>query len=96
MLTIVVLLISGAIGGNLMATLLSNYSMGSLWNSVVGIIGGIALWQLLASIILPGIDPDTIVPSGDQISKLICATASGALGGAILLLIVGFTRRLSQ
>ena len=79
-----------------MATLFQNYSLGSLWNSIIGIIGGVALWQLLASIILPGLDADTIVPSGVEISRLISATASGALGGAILLLIVGFTRRLSQ
>ncbi len=39
-LPLIIQLISGAVGGNLAGSLMKNLSMGSLWNSIVGILGG--------------------------------------------------------
>ena len=44
---IIIGLLSGAIGGNLAGALLKKFSMGTLWNSVVGILGGGIGAQLL-------------------------------------------------
>jgi len=33
-------LLTGALGGNLAGSLMKNFSLGTLWNSVVGILGG--------------------------------------------------------
>ena len=40
---LIISLLSGAIGGNLAGGLLKKLSLGTLWNSVVGILGGAAL-----------------------------------------------------
>jgi len=39
-LPLIIQLVSGAVGGNLAGSLMKNLSLGSLWNSVVGILGG--------------------------------------------------------
>jgi len=37
---LIIQLLSGAVGGNIAGSLLKNYSLGTMWNSVVGILGG--------------------------------------------------------
>jgi uncharacterized membrane protein YeaQ/YmgE (transglycosylase-associated protein family) len=47
LLPIIIQLITGAIGGNLADSVLKSSSLGTLWNSVAGIIGGAAGGQLM-------------------------------------------------
>ncbi len=42
LLPLIIQLISGAVGGNLAGTLMKKFSLGTLWNSVAGIIGGVS------------------------------------------------------
>ena len=39
-LGLIISLLSGAAGGNIAGSLMKNNSLGTLWNSVVGILGG--------------------------------------------------------
>ena len=69
-------LLSGAVGGNLAGALLKKYSLGTLWNSVVGILGGGLGAQLLGMLNI-------------DISGIIGNIAGSGVGGAVLLVIVG-------
>ena len=44
---LIISLLSGALGGNVAGALLKKFSLGTLWNSVVGILGGGLGAQLL-------------------------------------------------
>ena len=43
-------LVSGAVGGNIAGSLLKNSSLGTLWNSVAGIVGGGVLLAIIGAI----------------------------------------------
>lgn len=72
-------LLSGAIGGNIAGALLKKYSLGTLWNSVVGILGGGLGAQLLGMLNI-------------DISGIIGNIAGSGVGGAVLLVIVGIIK----
>ncbi|CAM1354354.1 MULTISPECIES: hypothetical protein [Tenacibaculum] len=69
-------LLSGAVGGNLAGALLKKFSLGTIWNSVVGILGGGLGAQLLGMLNV-------------DISGIIGNIAASGVGGAVLLVIVG-------
>lgn len=76
---LIISLLTGAVGGNLAGALLKKYSMGTLWNSVVGILGGGLGAQLLGML---GIDLGGIVGS----------IAGGGVGGGVLMVIIGLIK----
>ncbi|OSY88947.1 DNA methyltransferase [Tenacibaculum holothuriorum] len=76
---LIISLLTGAVGGNLAGALLKKYSMGTLWNSVVGILGGGLGAQLLDML---GIDLGGIVGS----------IAGGGVGGGVLMVIIGLIK----
>ena len=76
---IIISLLTGALGGNIAGALLKKFSMGTLWNSVVGILGGGLGAQLLSML---GIDLGGIVGS----------IAGGTAGGGVLMTIIGIIR----
>ena len=79
-------LVTGAAGGNLAGAVLKNFSLGTLWNSVVGIIGGGLGAQILAIF--------GLVSGGGDIGSIVGAVASGGVGGGVLLTLVGVIRRM--
>ncbi len=72
-------LLSGAVGGNLAGAVLKKYSLGTLWNSVVGILGGGLGAQLLGMLNI-------------DISGIIGNIAGSGVGGAVLLVIVSIIK----
>ena len=72
-------LLSGAVGGNLAGAVLKKYSLGTLWNSVVGILGGGLGAQLLGMLNI-------------DISGIIGNIAGSGVGGVVLLVIVGIIK----
>ena len=79
-------LLTGAVGGNLAGAALKNFSLGVVWNSVVGIIGGGLGAQILAIF--------GLVSGGGDIGSIVSAVASGGVGGGVLLSVVGMVRRM--
>lgn len=73
---IIIGLLSGAIGGNLAGALLKKFSMGTLWNSIVGILGG-------------GIGAQILGMLGIDLSGIIGSLAGGGVGGGVLMVIIG-------
>lgn len=74
-------LISGGIGGNIAGALLKGKSLGMLWNTVVGVLGGGAGSQIL--------DAVGVLEGGGMISNI----GGSTVGGAVLLLIVSMFKK---
>ena len=84
----VISLASGAIGGNVAGALMKKFSMGTLGNSLVGILGGGLGGGLLNMI---GVDAATAADAANNmdISSILGSVASGGVGGGALMAIIG-------
>ena len=89
-ISLLVSLISGAAGGNIAGALLKNLSLGTLWNSVAGIVGG-----GLGGKILAAIAPVLAAKAGAgglDLGAIIGQVAGGGIGGGVLMAIIGLLR----
>lgn len=77
--SLLIQLVSGAVGGNAAGAALKKLSLGTVGNSIVGILGGGLGGQILAALGAGGADAGSIVSS----------VAGGGVGGAVLLAIIG-------
>lgn len=89
--SLIVQLFSGAIGGNIAGSLLKKFTLGTLGNSIVGILGGGLGGQLLAMLGAGGAATGAL-----DIGSIISSIAGGGVGGAILMVIIGFIRQLMK
>jgi len=81
-------LISGAVGGNLIGKLLPSLNLGTIGNSLAGILGGGIGGSLLGAL---GI---AAAPSGAlDVGSIIGSIASGGVGGGVLMFIVGLIKK---
>lgn len=83
-------LIGGAVGGNVAGSLLKNYNLGTLWNSVVGILGGGLGAQLLGALGVLGGGSGSAMDIGSIIANI----ASSGVGGGVLMVIVGLVKNM--
>lgn len=86
LLPLIVQLVSGAVGGNAAGALMKKLSLGTLLNSVLGIVGGGLGGQLLG---LLGIDAPT---GGMDVKSVVGSIAGGGVGGGALIAIVGLIK----
>ena len=87
-LALIIQLVSGAVGGNLAGAILKKFSLGTVGNSIIGIIGGGLGGQLLS---LLGVSMSG--GGGTDIGQIIGNIAGGGVGGGILLTIIGAIRK---
>jgi hypothetical protein len=86
--TLLIQLISGALGGNVAGSLLKNLSLGTLGNSIAGIVGGGITGQVLDTIFnLPAVGGGPI-----DIPSILTQIVGGGVGGGVLMAIVGAVR----
>ncbi len=90
MTSLLISLVSGAVGGNAAGKVLKNFDMGTLWNSVAGIVGGGLGGQIMAQL---GIDPGSATGGGD-LTSIVSQIAGGGVGGAVLLVIASYLKRM--
>jgi hypothetical protein len=83
---IIIQLISGAIGGNAVGKVLKNLDLGTLGNSLAGIVGGGLGGQLLGMMGAGGAE-------GMDIGGIIQSVASGGVGGGVLMAIIGIVKK---
>jgi len=88
--SLIISLVSGAVGGNAAGKVLKNFDMGTLWNSVAGIVGGGIGGQIMAQL---GIDPGSAT-GGADLGSIVSQIAGGGIGGAILLVVAGYVKRM--
>ena len=89
-LSLIISLISGAVGGNAAGSLLKNMSLGTIGNSIVGILGG-GLGQTVLGMLGVGVAQGA---GGVDIASIVGNLASGAVGGGVLLPIVSTVLRM--
>jgi uncharacterized membrane protein YeaQ/YmgE (transglycosylase-associated protein family) len=83
---LIIQLISGALGGNAAGALMKKLSLGTVLNSILGIVGGGLGGQLLN---LLGVGT---AGGGMDLGGIITSIAGGGVGGGILLAIVGLIK----
>ena len=79
---ILIELASGAVGGNLAGAVLKKFSLGTLGNSLVGILGGGLGGQLVA-----------MLGAGGDAGSILGQVAGGGVGGAVLMTVVGLIKQ---
>ena len=94
MVGLIIQLISGAAGGNVVGIALKQYDLGTIGNSIAGVIGGGVGAQIIGVLLDGGAEAGTVVgPGGYDIGALIAQIASGGVGGGALLLLVGLMKQ---
>jgi len=87
MVNIIIQLISGAVGGNGAGALLKKLSLGTIGNTIAGILGGGLGGQLLG---LLGMAP---AGGGLDVNGIIASVLSGGVGGGALMGIIGAIKK---
>lgn len=93
-MSLIISLVSGAVGGNAAGKVLKNFDMGTLWNSVAGIVGGGLGGQIMGQLgIDPGAAAAAVSNSGDM-GSIVSQIGGGGVGGAILLVVAGYVKKM--
>ncbi|MGB7932344.1 MAG: hypothetical protein WCH04_08970 [Gammaproteobacteria bacterium] len=87
LISVIIQLISGAVGGNIAGALLKKLTLGPVCNSLVGILGGGIGGQILSAV---GVSAG----GAGVIGGILDDIGSGGVGGAILLVVVGLLKKL--
>jgi hypothetical protein len=91
-INLIIQLLSGAAGGNIIGNILKQYNLGPLGNSIAGIVGGGLGGQLL-NMILGGGAATAATAGGLDIGSIVEQIAGGGVGGGVLVLIVGIIKQ---
>ncbi len=84
--SLVINLISGAVGGNIAGAAMKDKSLGPLLNSVVGVLGGGAGAAVLKAVGM------AVNDGGLDLQAVLSSVASGGVGGGILMVIVALVK----
>ena len=87
--SLIIDLISGAAGGNIAGALLKKYNLGTVGNSIAGIVGGGLGGQLLGMLTGGG---GAAPAAGIDLGSIVSNIAGGGIGGAILMIIIGLIK----
>lgn len=87
LLPLIIQLISGAAGGNVAGSLMKNLSLGTVGNSLAGILGGGIGGQLLGML-------GMATGAGEMdIGGIIGSIASGGVGGGAVMAVIGMIKK---
>ena len=87
LLPLIIQLLSGAVGGNAAGKMMKDLSLGTVGDSLVGILGGGLGGQLLGML-------GVAMSSGSlDLGSIIASIAGGGVGGGVLLAIIGAIRK---
>ena len=84
LVALIIQLVCGAVGGNTVGKLVKNIDLGTLGNSIAGIVGGGLGGQLLNQLGI-AVGQDGSLDLGSIIGNI----ASGGVGGGVLMAIIG-------
>ena len=85
----IIRLVGGAAGGNVIGKLFKNLSLGTVGNSIAGILGGGIGGQLLQSLGVNAGANGTF-----DLSSILSNVGASAAGGGGLMLVIGFVKKL--
>jgi uncharacterized membrane protein YeaQ/YmgE (transglycosylase-associated protein family) len=88
LISLIIEAVSGAVGGNIAGAAMKENSLGTLGNSIAGIVGGGLGGLLLQSV------SGAAAPDGGSLdmTTMLSNVAGGVVGGAILMAIIGFIK----
>jgi hypothetical protein len=87
-LALIIQLVCGALGGNITGKLFKNIDLGTLGNSIAGILGGGLGGQLLNALgLFGGAQGGSL-----DLASIIGNIASGGVGGGVLMAIIGLIK----
>jgi hypothetical protein len=86
-LPIIIQLLSGAAGGNIVGKLMKNLDLGTLGNSLAGILGGGVGGQLLGMMGMA-----TGGDGGMDVTSILGSVAGGGVGGGVLMSVIGVVK----
>ena len=89
--SLLIQLASGALGGNAAGALFKNLSLGTLWNSVAGVAGGGLGGMILNQVLHLG-----PAAGGMDIGSILTQVAGGGLGGGGLMALIGLLRSMTS
>lgn len=98
MLPLIISLISGAAGGNIVGSVLKNLNLGTVGNSIAGILGG-GIGQQLIAMLGSGAVADAAAAAGGggmDMGSILSNVASGGVGGGVLMAVIGVIRNMMQ
>ena len=87
-ITLLIQLVSGALGGNIAGSMLKNMSLGTLGNTIAGIVGGGLGGQILEY----AFHASSVGGGPLDWPAILTHVVGGGLGGAVLMAIVGAMR----
>jgi uncharacterized membrane protein YeaQ/YmgE (transglycosylase-associated protein family) len=85
--SLIIQLVSGAVGGNIGGAIFKNLSLGTTGNSIAGIIGGPLGAMLLSQLGLGG------GAEAGGLASILSTVGGGGVGGVILMALVGFIKK---
>jgi hypothetical protein len=88
--SLLIQLVSGAVGGNVAGAVLKKFSLGPVGNSLVGVLGGGLGGQLLGML---GMGGAGAAAGGADMGSVLSSIAGGGVGGGVLMTIVGLIRQ---
>jgi uncharacterized membrane protein YeaQ/YmgE (transglycosylase-associated protein family) len=89
-IALIIQLICGALGGNISGKLLKNIDLGTLGNSIAGIVGGGLGGQILNALgLFAGAQGGSL-----DLASIIGNIVSGGVGGGVLMAIIGLIKSL--
>jgi uncharacterized membrane protein YeaQ/YmgE (transglycosylase-associated protein family) len=82
--------VAGAVGGNVAGNAMKQFDLGTVGNSIAGIVGGAIGGQLLTMIL------GTASSSGGgvDVGSIVTQIVGGGVGGGVLIAIIGFIRQM--
>jgi len=89
LLPLIIQLISGAVGGNIAGTVLKNFNLGPIGNSIAGIVGGGIGGQLLGMLTSGGA---AAASGGLDAGSILSSIGGGGVGGALVMAIIGLIK----
>lgn len=91
LISMIISLVSGAVGGNVAGGLMKNLSLGTVGNSILGILGG-----GLGGVILTQLGLGGVASAGGEmdIGSILSTVAASGVGGGGLIAIVGAVKNM--
>lgn len=86
--SLIISLVSGAVGGNVAGALMKAKSLGTLGNSIAGIAGGAGLGAILQQLGIGGPAAAGATGGGMDLMSILGSVLGGGAGGGILMAII--------
>ena len=90
---LIIQLIAGGVGGNIAGAALKQYDLGTVGNTIAGVVGGGVGAQIIGALVGGGAEAAGAGTGGLDIGSIIAQIASGGVGGGVLMVIVGLIKQ---